>query len=244
MLHEKSDRVAGLENDVVSKLPEEWRLGFEAQVVDHWDNIMESWDKRREKIKGFKVFQEGFTREVITGLSRTIATMGRAEAAKSFGVFLGQGSSSYGRFTQRLLEGGAQFEITEDQALYDGVVRNVTLASGLMARLLDESGASMGDNLSDVIDGHKDLEGFYVSIESLSEERKSLNDSRDRFVARQINNSLRSSETGLLTFGAQHDPFKYLQRDVKVELVEENVAEFVESQIGRRGIFTVFAKER
>ena len=254
MLHEKADRLIP-NAEVLDKLPGDTIQIQEGRVARLWEIILDEWKNKSINPNGLKVFLESFTKEAKLFFGKGIASMGR----NGFLDFLKEEhdeDSSFKILLGILIAGGANFEVTEDEGLVKRNQKTIILGSYLMTRFQDEAGIEItrrlleldfygtsDDKLQQYLDENERARNIYSAIEANGEDYANEVDLRDRFIARQINASLGNSEIGILILGARHEPFKYLKRDVKVELISEKVAE-IDGMEGCNAFLTGTGKER
>ena len=172
------------------------------EVVDRYKKILDEavWEKRQRMISSlWKKISDSFADKDVSGMKIYQDGMPTGgELGKKIVWKVAEAGSLNYKLVRSLIERGAILEKTEDLELVkkerDYIVKMVT-AKSLFSRLINTF--------------------RFVLVKDRLLKR------RDRFIANQINHTLKEGETGILFIGARHNVLPKISKDIDVEKLLE-----------------------
>lgn len=178
-----------------------------------WRVIKQSLNNLKLDLRGIKVFAEGVCSPEQVETLRLISREGIAGLP---GQQQAPIVTTYDKFLINLLKNGAEIQPTEEGSLY---AYQIFVLERIVA-IYHEIEAS-GDPES-TFDRLKDEVLALRQIFNHTAER------RDCFIAERIRKTLKDGETGILIIGAQHGVQKFLDGDIEVEPISQDLLREIE----------------
>ena len=234
MIHEQENRVSNA-NELFGLISENVLFvkgDFEEKVNKHWEKVLSEWDKRIFRTRGLKIYSEGFTEESRKYLAYISSPENFEDFRRSFEEQTVGKSIVFDSLILRLIEGGAKFEVTEDKNLLaegrEALSRNILFVSQLLVEVNRFSAEDLDQPMT--VDEFDRWTRLKLAVEEGQSRIRTITEKRDEFIAQQINQGLEEGGTAILFLGADHDPARYLQKDIRVVLISEEFRELVETK--------------